>query len=298
MIELVSDAGYAIIDLDAGAEVRRFGRTRDENVLANYDWVTPHPSGDGRSYGSTRDDWHSAYRGGWQLATPNAGAECVVDGVRHPYHGEVSRSRWTCLERSPRSLVARVGTHGPLTVTRLFELGADHCQITARTTLENSTSVAGWAVLVEHIALDGEGGYEIRAPKGSSWRRMLPRRGSEQPSSLRWDSSTMGHPISGPGSRLLTLQKGADWAELQRQAYVVRVKWDAETLPSMWYWQERRSLSFPWFGRADIVGLEPASTRYPFGLAEAIARNDAIRVEPGQQVTTSVSLEIKPRTLG
>jgi hypothetical protein len=38
--------------------------------------------------------------------------------------------------------------------------------------------------------------------------------------------------------------------------------WDVKKFPYLWYWQERFSPGFPFYGRAEITGLEPASC-YP-----------------------------------
>jgi hypothetical protein len=40
------------------------------------------------------------------------------------------------------------------------------------------------------------------------------------------------------------------------------LEWDAAVLPYAWVWEElNRSPDFPWFGRARVIAIEPASTQ-------------------------------------
>lgn len=294
MITLATPVGVATIDPANGAEVGHFGRTAapEDNILASYDWEVPHPADRGPGYGSTRDDWHSRYRGGWQLATPNAGPECVVDGVRHPYHGEVSRSRWHVVDQAPDATTLRVGTHGPLVVTRRLVVSSAACRLTVTTVLENPTPIPAHAVLVEHLALRGADDGRVVAPSESRWAPAAqdPRVGQAEPTEWR-DGTGLGGPIERGASRLHTLRGGNEgWVEFDRPDRVVRVEWDPEMLPSLWYWREHGSPGFPWFGRADIVGLEPASVSEPHGLARAIERGDAFRIGPGQRLECRISV--------
>ena len=58
-------------------------------------------------------DWLSHYRGGWQVMFPNAGAECTVDGLPHPVHGEVSSAPAEVLERVGHRRRSPVGDPAP-----------------------------------------------------------------------------------------------------------------------------------------------------------------------------------------
>src|SRR5947207_2504917 len=101
MVTLSSPSLTVVVDPARGAEIRRIAGTDRHNVLAAYDWEAPVPARRSASYGSSRLDWLSGYRGGWQELFPNAGPECEVDGVPLPFHGEASASRWDVAARSP-----------------------------------------------------------------------------------------------------------------------------------------------------------------------------------------------------
>ena len=52
--------------------------------------------------------WTARYRGGWQLALPNAGTACEVGGSDHGFHGRASNDPWQVRAARWRPLHARV----------------------------------------------------------------------------------------------------------------------------------------------------------------------------------------------
>ena len=56
---------------------------------------------------------------------PNAGAECTVDGVAHPVHGEVSSAPAEILDLSASHVVMRSATRLPLRIDRRISLAGD-----------------------------------------------------------------------------------------------------------------------------------------------------------------------------
>lgn len=299
-IWLESAFGTAAIDPERGCDVLHFGRTAraEDNVLAAYDWLAPVPARAGTGYGNSTLDWLSEYRGGWQLLTPNAGAASTVRGMEHPFHGEVSRARWHVDRTSAESLSATTATHGPLSVRRTIALDDEQARITATTTLSNDTPVTGYAVLVEHIAFRGSDDSRLRAPAGSLWRHdpASPEvvRAME---TMTWRHAALAEPRSRGGCRLASLVAGSEgWMELgggHDGTVGIRVEWDPVRMPFAWHWQERGSEGFPWFGRADITAIEPASASFSDGLAAAIERGEAWAVAPGQTIETAVSIMIE-----
>ncbi|CAN5580655.1 hypothetical protein BH10ACT7_BH10ACT7_09590 [soil metagenome] len=297
MITLTSNHSTVRVDPERGGSIVHFGvdTAAESNVFAEYGWLTPQPARDGTGYGDGAMDWLSEYRGGWQLLTPNGGAASTVDGIAHPFHGEVSRSSWTVDEKSDDSVTLRVGTHGPLTVRRTIALDAHTARVTATTELSNDTTVAAHAIVVEHIAFAGGDDRRVGAPGSSRWRHdPASPEYAGAPSELDWAEAGLDVPTS-PGSyRLASLVGGSEgWIELERVAgRRVRVEWDPERLPYLWHWQERGQQSFPWFGRADISGLEPSSASMSDGLAAAVERGEAWTIEPGARVSCAVSVSI------
>lgn len=292
MNQLSNPAAHVDIDPHRGASILHFGATSApaDNVLASYHWESPLPQANG--YGTSQQDWLSGYRGGWQLLTPNAGAESSVAGVRHPFHGEVSTASWHVIEQSNLRLSMRTATHGPLIVTRIVELHPYRPRVTVRTILSNPTPIAAQAILVEHIALANDDEAVVRAPAKSGWE-FDPASPEYDGRRTVWEQSPVRKAVGLGQWRVASLVDGSEgWIELRRRTNHVRVTWDPEQLPYLWYWQERGTPQFPFFGRADITGLEPASAKFSDGLAAAIARNEAWTIEAGGELTVTVAIEL------
>lgn len=292
IVERIATSSAAVhVDLWHGGSIVHFGASEDalDNVLARFEPRALVPPARA-VFSASRTEWLRRYNGGWQLLTPNAGEECTVSGINHPFHGEVSKIAWTMESRSETSITMHALASNSLTVTRTISLAPDRANLFVRTTLENESSVSIPAMLVEHIALAGGDDVRVKAAEESLWE--IPPDLNGRASALRW-SSAFADPIPMGCSRVLHLVSGSEgWVELRRDSYSVRVEWDPTQLPYLWYWQERRTEGFPFYGRCDVVGLEPASAAFGNGLSEAIARGDAWWLDAGgkRSVTVEVSL--------
>ncbi len=284
------------IEPEAGAKIVAID---DEagSWIANYDWRSPLPATDGASYGDSQADWLSAYRGGWQVLFPNAGAACRVDGVELPFHGEVSTARWRVEDHTTDSVVLSSPSRLPLTITRQFRLIAEpHPRLEIVNTVANESDVPQSYVLVEHAGficprgavvdvpaaefgsdehVDGPDG-DIRAGSAGRWPWAESRADGEKIDASEWSKADRV-------SRLLYLSGlRAGWAALRipDSERALAMCWDVESMPYLWLWQERHTPGFPWYGRSDVAGIEPASFWPSDGLAGARSRGMALAVEP------------------
>ena len=80
------------------------------------------------------------------------------------------------------------------------------------------------------------------------------------------------------------------WVALRRAHVGLALVWDVDRAPHLWLWRELGSAGFPFFGRASIVALEPASAWPGDGLAAAIERGRAEWLDGGQKRSTTVTL--------
>ena len=90
------------------------------------------------------------------------------------------------------------------------------------------------------------------------------------------------------------------WAALRRRDGGVALAWDVEDFPSVWLWHEIASPGFPFYGRSSLVAIEPASSWPGNGLGGAIARGQALTLQPGHTRSTTVAVipfEISGRAL-
>lgn len=88
----------------------------------------------------------------------------------------------------------------------------------------------------------------------------------------------------------------AGWYEVERPdlRLRIRVEWDREQLPYLWFWQEfGASTGYPWYGRAYVIGLEPFSSYPTSGLAAAIANGTALWLEPHEERQLWLRVEVR-----
>ena len=97
------------------------------------------------------------------------------------------------------------------------------------------------------------------------------------------------------GWRLAYLQEGNEgWVSIfdQVRGIGARLKWDAEKFPYLWFWQERFSPGFPFYGRAEITGLEPASCHPNEALAGASKSGRSTFIPVNEKIYFNLDLEI------
>ena len=242
------------------------------------------------------ETWTARYRGGWQLAAPNAGSACEVDGAQHGFHGRASNDPWAVASASESSCVLAWSGHG-LRIERRLELD--------RGVLEVSVEVTGVVaqaplVALEHIALGPElfdPEVSIELPAGRAYE-MSESEGPLQPpadaplwpDALLLDGSRERcdrWSVATPRSRLLAV------AELPEGRAVVRnvatgqgleLVWEDDWLRHLWLWHEVRSYGGPWRGVAEVLVVEPASVPHSLGLAAAVEQGQARRLERDETV--------------
>jgi hypothetical protein len=74
----------------------------------------------------------------------------------------------------------------------------------------------------------------------------------------------------------------------------VALSWDKAVFPCAWLWFDFGAVNDPpWNGRTRLIALEPNTTRFGWGLAEA-KRNGAhlLTLQPGEPVTATVRLHV------
>jgi len=293
-------SGPFVVELDErlGGEITRIQHD-DRELLAAYDWATPVPVSRSVTYGDPKLDWLSEYRGGWQLLIPNAGAACVVDGVPLPFHGEWSRTHVTVTARAADYIVMSAGTRLPLVVEREVRVEAQPDRVLVRTTVSNPSDRAVAFLWGEHPAFAVDDGDEIDLPPA----RVLAADGTPVGD---WPTTSEGGRLDRVDTTRPTesvhfvvgLAEG--WAALRRRDGGVALAWDVKDLPAVWLWHEIASPGFPFYGRSSLVAIEPASSWPGTGLGSAIARGQALTLQPGHTRSTTVAVipfEVSGRAL-
>jgi hypothetical protein len=287
------------VDPDRGGEVVTLRRPGGHNALARYEWSAPVRASQSVSYGSATLDWLSEYRGGWQELFPNAGAECVVDGIPLPFHGEASASRWTVIRADDRSVTLEAAARLPVVVKRTMTLADDASVLSVQETVRSDAPGGAHFLWGHHpaFAAGAETVLDIPAdkvvvdadvvgdvvdlmPGATGLWPMVAGAGAA-------DAALNAVP-TGPTRRLCYLPDvRAGWAAVRHldTCQGIALAWDATTFPHVWLWEEVETSGFPWYGRSRIVAIEPQSTWPASGLAAAIASGTAHHVGEGQEVS-------------
>jgi hypothetical protein len=269
------------VDESLGGEITQI-QSNGVDLLAYYDWESPVGSRQSSGYGHERHDWLSDYRGGWQLLVPNAGPECDVDGVHHPFHGEWSRTRVTIEEQTQTAVTMRAGTRTPVVVQRRVWLENNPPRLLVSTRVHNDSPERTSFIWGEHPAFAVASGDRVDLPAArvadgqgnvlGTWP--LQASSDNRP---RIDVVTSDAPHE---TVHFVTDLPAGWAALHRSRVSVAMAWDARDFPHVWLWREHASAGFPFFGRA-----------WPgIGLAEARRRGQAITLAPGESRSTTVAI--------
>jgi hypothetical protein len=287
---------YALVDRHSGVD-----------VLFKAPWGARAPSGVS-PLSTSAERWLDTYPGGWQVLLPNGGDECVQYGVTWGFHGEAALIPWSVLEQSATSITleARLVT-APLEVRR--ELSIDGPVLRVHETVTNVSTQPVEVMWSHHpafgapfldetclvsagcrivIADDVAPGTVLKEGSTHSWPMALDTRGEpvdftkvpapDQPRSVlayltNFDSGY--YAITNP-----TLGLG------------VGVRWPLEVFDKAWLWQEMNAMSgWPWFERAFVMAIEPASTIPGRGMETARAQGHR-GVEFAPKASKDVLIEV------
>jgi hypothetical protein len=302
MLEVIRNEFISIVvNPQNGATIQHIGKSLNPatNVLAWYEWDEPVALPLDFKEDESWKHWLSRYRGGWQFLTPNAGKECVFNGVRHSFHGESSYMPWSVAKKEDDSITLEIILRSQLRVTRVLTIDSFMASITCRTTISNPTNTPQEVVIVEHAAFQGSPNMVVSAPDHSKWRFDGNFKEDDRDSKV-WSepgviSNKLAHPIIDRTERMTYLVSGSEgWISIVDtvKGFGAKLLWNPIELPYIWYWQEQKSPGFPFYGRAEITALEPASCLPGDGLTGASESGRSRVIFAGNEYSFSISLKL------
>jgi hypothetical protein len=246
-------------------------------------------------------DFFDGYEGGWQEVLPNGGPPVEHRGARFDQHGDVAGLPWdyAIVEDTERQVSVRFTVRArrvPLKVEKVISLRAGVPELSITEVLTNESPVPIEAMWGHHLTFGhpfAQPGCEVRLPEGLS---IHPHPAAINPSGVRrFDgppslSDLRVLPEPGTPSELLYLTGFGETGQYEvvdpSRKIGLRVEWDAERMPWLWFWQEYGAwLDYPWYGRHYNIGLEPFSSYPSNGLPEAVANGTALVIPPRSSVT-------------
>jgi hypothetical protein len=306
VIELRTDSLAVQVDPDYGGDVLSMRTLDGRELLWSSPWRARAEGVIAGSPGAAPDSVSSTlerYRGGWQTLCPNAGAPRTVHGAPVGFHGEVARSAWTVtdsseqtaalrldlisvpvrIEREVRVVGSRLSVADHLLNLSDQDLEFDYCQHPAfgGALLDGACVITTGA---RRFVSDPETGGILPPGRASNWPLAATRTG---------EALDLSH-LPGPGVRQMVFGWLEDFDEHwyaitnPEHGLPVRVEWDGAQLPYAWFWQELNySTDYPWFRRARVQAIEPASTQ-----TSGRPRRSVLRLAANAGTTLTMSLTV------
>ena len=309
-IVLESNALRVTVNLQVGGTITAIEhRALGLNVMGTVPW-DPIDAPMGPAEAKDEPAWLTRYTGGWPLLFPNAGDACVFEGVAHGFHGEASVTPWQAEASHAAIRLTRRFVTAPVHMQR--DIAVDGDLITVRETAEVVEQDPVEVMWGHHPTfgsdlLDGE--FELRSGAGTVTvdHAYDPKGNPLQPGATgKWPlapgkagSFDLSRPQRGvPPITALAFLHDFDgaWISIRRtdDAVAVALSWDKAIFPCAWLWFDFGAVTDPpWNGRTRLIALEPNTTRFGWGLAEAKRHGAHLLIlRPGSPVTATVRLHV------
>jgi hypothetical protein len=272
---------YSLIDRRSGID-----------VLFKSPWGARQP-GAWSETSTSIERWISAYAGGWQLLLPNGGDECVEQGVTWGFHGEAAMIPWTVVEQSDDALTLEASLiTSPLRVRRELRLSGSVLSVHEVVTNESSQEVevmwshhpAFGAPFLDGSCILSVGCLTVHADDATPGTLLSPDSLHDWPivTSVNGDSVDLRF-VPDPSEPRAVLAYLTDFTSgffaitNPTLGLGVGMRWPLEVFDKAWLWQEIHSgQGWPWFQRAYVVAVEPASTIPGRGAVTARSRGESL----------------------
>jgi hypothetical protein len=278
---------------EKGADILSFvDRRSGVDVLFKTPWGMRTPGRWARR-GTSEERWIEAYAGGWQLLLPNGGAECVERGATWGFHGEAALLPWQVVSATEASAVLETTLFlAPLRVRRHFSLEGRLLRVEETVSNESPEEIevmwshhpALGAPFLEGGCLISVGCTSVLADDRLPGTLLAPGSRHDWPhvTTVTGDKVDLREfpPPDQPRSVLAYLggfTSGFFAVTNPRLRLGFGLRWPLEMFDKAWLWQEVHSSSgWPWFRRAYVLAVEPASTIPAQGMAVARAKGERV----------------------
>lgn len=254
------------------------------------------------------------YPGGWQTVFPNAGQPAIIDSAQFSQHGEVSLLPWKAKVIKDDPDIIEVdficrAKKTPFEITKKIILTVGSAKIHMQETIKNLSSVKVPTMWGIHFTFGqpflnpGDQIFIEGSPKviphatgvGGDSRRVQDIDEFIWPAKNQTDFSIIAEPDT-PSEMLYLydLESPKFTINSKHHNTSISVKWNYDLFPYLWYWMEYgRTKTYPWYGTAYTIGLEPFSSFPTNGLSESISNNSALIFEPFETKTLKIEYCIK-----
>ena len=258
---------------------------------------------------AARDEahWLTRFTGGWPLLFPNGGDACSFGGIFHGFHGEASIAPWEATASTNTIRLTRRFFTVPVEMQRDLTVEGD--LLIVREQLRVNGERPAEAMWGHHVTFGSDllaGPVEITCGA----RRVMVDGGYDPDANTLIPGAEGDWPIvagkagpadlSKPAGPLATMAYlhdfGKGWSAIRRLdgGIAAALSWDADRFPCAWLWNELGGTEEPpWYGRGNMIGIEPNTTASGRGLADAKARGiQLLQLVPGEELSHELRLHV------
>jgi galactose mutarotase-like enzyme len=259
------------------------------------------------------DAFHDFYGGGWNDIFPNYGKPSENRGTKFGQHGESALLRWECtdLKEGNSDVSAKLSVECvkyPIRAEKTISLHSTSGDLTISEDLINLAEHQVEISWAQHIAY-GEpfvsNNLEVSVPALRAvtstfpvpYSKLPPSKEFDWPKAPASDGKNLDLTIIPPRSE--RVQEDFPITQLNSPEYIlynpnldlgVRVSWNSEAFPYLWYWLSWGVPDYPYFGRGRTLALEPTTSSTGNGLANDIKAGCARVLQPGSKTHGEVKL--------
>ncbi len=261
------------------------------------------------------DAFHDFYGGGWNDIFPNYGNPSENRGTKFGQHGESALLPWECtdLKEENSDVSAKLSVECvkyPVKAEKIICLDSTKGELTISEDLINLAEQEVEISWAQHIAY-GEPfiskDLEVNIPAVRAvtstfpvpYSRLTPNKEFDWPNAPALEGKNFDLTIIPPRDE--KVQEDFPITQLTSPEYTlynakfdlgVKVSWNREAFPYLWYWLNWGIPDYPYFGRGRTLALEPTTSSTGNGLADDIKAGCATVLQPGSKTHGEVKLSI------
>jgi len=304
--------------VDKGTDIFEFlYKPRDMDFI----WLYPHGFINPRDYQMTKNQssgrFIDFYEGGWQEIFPNGGGACNISGAEFGQQDEVSLLPWKyeIIEDRKEEIKIKFFTSTrllPFSLEKIITINENIPTLSITEKVTNNSSVDlntiwGHHMVYGHPFLEEGCIINIDAKKcltynipGVNDSNIPLKQEFIWPILPTIDGGMVNLSLipnkSVESSKFLyinELNKGEYEILNKKRSLGIKVEWDKEVMPYLWFWQEfNKSNDYPWYKMARVFGLEPFSTN-TMGLDNTINESGSLGIKGNSEKDFNISISIK-----
>ncbi|MDA4130825.1 MAG: DUF4432 family protein [Thaumarchaeota archaeon] len=313
---LENDAIKLGILLDKGSDIfQLIYKPQDLDLM----WHSPkgykNPRDRIQTISEQKDAFTDNYGGGWNDVFPNYGFASSNRGTKFGLHGESALLPWSCsgvdvMELGVESKLHLDCIRYPIRAEKTIRMKSEGSGFSINEDLINigeQEIELSWA---QHIAfgepfVDQNLTIDIPAIRATTHDYEMAHERLKRNVEFEWPNAPGSDgnmvDLSKIPSKDLRVQEDFPITKLASPQYTLynkrlnvglRVSWNSEAFPFLWYWLNWGILNYPWFGRARTLALEPTTTTSTNGLQDSINNGTAVVLKPLEKIHGEINVEI------